>query len=123
MAYHHVAVEDLEPTSDRPSTQRPVSAAAGLENLSAHVYEVDPGEQVPLAYHYHDDQEELFYVVEGTLSVETPEGTYSVGADEAFAVEPESPQRAFVPADADGPARAFVVGAPAVDDAHAYDGG
>ena len=123
MGYHHVAVEDLEPTPDRPSTQRSVSAAAGLENLSAHVYEVDPGEQIPLAYHYHDDQEELFYVVEGTLSVETPEVTYSVGADEAFAVEPESPQRAFVPEDADGPARAFVVGAPAVDDAHAYDGG
>ena len=123
MGYHHVAVEDLEPTPDRPSTQRSVSAAAGLENLSAHVYEVDPGEQIPLAYHYHDDQEELFYVVEGTLSVETPEVTYSVGADEAFAVEPESPQRAFVPEDAAGPARACVVGAPAVDDAHAYDGG
>jgi uncharacterized cupin superfamily protein len=122
MGYHHVDVGAIEPTPDRPSTQRSLSGAAGLDQLGAHVYEVDPGEQIPLAYHYHDQQEELFYVLSGSLAVETPDEIFSVDADEAFVVEPESPQRAFVPESADEPARALVVGAPAVDDAHAYDG-
>ena len=63
----------------------------------------------------------MFYVLDGTLSVETPEGTYEVAAGEAFVVEPGSPQRAYNDADADGPLRALVVGAPAVDDVSPYE--
>ncbi|MBV0902177.1 cupin domain-containing protein [Haloarcula salina] len=121
MGYHHIAVEDIETTPERPCTRRSVSEAAGLESLGANVYDVAPGEQIPLAYHTHDEQEEVFYVSSGTLHVETPEETFEVGAEEVFVVEPDSPQRAFVPESADEPARAFVVGAPAVDDAHAYE--
>ena len=121
MGYHHIRVAEVESTPDRPCVKRSISGAVGLENLGAHVYEVAPGEAIPLAYHYHDDQEELFYVVEGTLHVETPGETYAVAADEAFVVEPDSPQRAFVPEDASEGAKAFVVGAPVVDDVHPYD--
>ncbi|WP_135366413.1 cupin domain-containing protein [Halosimplex halophilum] len=121
MGYHHVAVGEIEPAPDRPSVQRSVSDAAGLENVAVNRYEVEPGEAVPLAYHYHDQQEEVFYVLSGTLSVETPDETYEVAADEAFVVEPDSPQRAHVPESADERAVALVVGAPAVDDVHAYE--
>ena len=121
MGYQHLFVDDIEPTPDRPSVQRSISDAAGLENAAVNVYEVAPGEDIPLAYHYHDDQEELFYVLSGTLAVETPEGTYEVGEDEAFVVEPDSPQRAHNPASATDPVRTLVVGAPAVDDVHPYD--
>ena len=122
MGYHHVDVGAIEPTPDRPSVQRSVSGAAGLENVAVNRYEVEPGEAIPLAYHYHDHQEEVFYVLSGTLTVETPEETYEVGADEAFVVEPDSPQRAHVPESAEAGAVALVVGAPAVDDVHAYEG-
>lgn len=121
MGYHHVDVEALEPAPDRPSAKRSISDAAGLEEVAVHRYEVEPGEAIPLAYHYHDHQEEVFYVLSGTLSIETPEGTYEVSEGEAFAVEPDSPQRAFVPEDAAERAVALVVGAPVVDDVHAYD--
>jgi uncharacterized cupin superfamily protein len=121
MGYQHVVVGDLEPTPDRPSVQRAIGDAAGLENVAVNRYEVAPGEAIPLAYHYHDDQEELFYVLSGTLHVETPEGTQEVGTDEVFVVEPESPQRAHNPESADGDVVALAVGAPAVDDVHAYD--
>ncbi|WP_436911492.1 cupin domain-containing protein [Halosimplex marinum] len=121
MGYHHVAVGEIEPTPDRPSVQRSVSDAAGLENVAVNRYEVEPGEAVPLAYHYHDEQEEVFYVLSGVLTVETPDETYEVGAGEAFVVEPDSPQRAHVPESADERAVALVVGAPAVDDVHAYE--
>jgi len=121
MGYHHVDVAGIEPTPDRPSVQRSVSDAGGLENVAVNRYEVALGEAVPLAYHYHDDQEEVCYVLAGTLSVETPGGTYEVGVDEAFVVEPDSPQRAHVPESADEEAVALVVGAPAVDDVHPYE--
>jgi uncharacterized cupin superfamily protein len=122
MGYHHIAVDDIEPTPDRPSLQRSISDAAGLENVAVNYYEADPGEDLPLAYHYHDDQEEVFYVLSGTLFVETPDGTVEVGADEVFVVEPDSPQRAHNPASASDPVRTLVVGAPAVDDVHPYEG-
>ncbi|MBX0321875.1 cupin domain-containing protein [Halomicroarcula sp. F13] len=121
MGYHHIAPDDVAATPDRPCVQRSIGDAAGLEQMAANVYEVAPGEQIPLAYHYHDDQEEVFYVLSGTLHVETPEGTFEVGADEVFVVEPDSPQRAFNPESATEPAETFVVGAPAVDDVHPYD--
>ncbi|MBX0346721.1 cupin domain-containing protein [Haloarcula pellucida] len=121
MGYHHIMPGDVSATPDRPCVKRALGDVAGLEQMAANVYEVAPGEQIPLAYHYHDDQEEVFYVLSGTLHVETPDETFEVGADEVFVVEPDSPQRAYNPDAATEPARAFVVGAPSVDDVHPYD--
>ena len=121
MGYHVVDPADLDPVPDRPCELRRVSEAAGLSEMAVNRFSAAPGEQLPLAYHYHDEQEELFYVLAGELHVETPEGTFSAGADEVFVAEPESPHRAYNPADADAPVEVLAIGAPAVDDAHAYD--
>lgn len=127
MGYHHVATDDLEQFDDRPADVRSISTAAGLDYqgspLGLRVYEVEPGEQLPLTYHYHDEQTEVFYVLEGTLHVETPEGDFAVEADEALVAEPESPHRAHNPEDADASVRALAIGAPTVDDAHTYEAG
>lgn len=125
MGYHHVDPDSLEQWDDRPVDVRSVSAAAGLDyqdaKLGMRVYEADPGEQFPLSYHYHDEQVEAFYVLEGTLHVQTPEGELTVGADEALVIDPGSPQRAFNPESAEGRVRALAIGAPSVDDAHTYE--
>lgn len=121
MGYHHVDPDDIEPTPDRPSVQRAISDAVSLEHVAVNRYEAEPGEAIPLAYHYHDDQEELFYVLSGTLAVETPEGDYEVGPDEVFVVEPDSPQYARAAGDAGETTRVLVVGAPRVDDVHPYE--
>jgi 5-deoxy-D-glucuronate isomerase len=138
MGYHLIDPSSVEPTPDRPCVQLPIGHEAGLENVALNLYEVDPGEQIPLAYHYHDDQEEVFYVEKGRLHVETPEGgerehgeresrrTSSDGEQvvpegHLFVVEPDSPQRAFVPSDADETVRTLVLGAPSVDDVHPYE--
>ncbi len=85
-------------------------------------FDAEPGEQLPLAYHYHDEQEEAFYVLSGTLHVETPERTFVVPAGDLFAVEPGNPQRAYNPEDADEAVEVLAIGAPPVrDDVHAYD--
>lgn len=121
MGYQVIDPRTIDPTPDRPCVHRSISDAADLSAMAMNVYEVEPGEQLPLAYHYHDDQEEVFYVLSGTLSVETPDGEYVVGADEAFVAEPDSPHRAYNAEDADETARVLAVGAPSVDDVHPYD--
>ena len=122
MGYHVIDPDDVPPTPDRPCVQRALGAAAGLERVALNRYEVEPGERIPLAYHYHDEQEEAFYVLEGELRVETPDRTYAVGAGSLFVVEPGSPQRAFNPGDADSRVDVLALGAPAVEgDANRYD--
>ena len=125
MAYHLVDPDDLEQWDNRPADVRSLSAAAGYDyqgsKLGVRVYALAPGEQAPLRYLYHDEQVEVFYVLEGTLHVETPAGGVVVEPDQALFVDPGSPHRAFNPDDADGRTRVLAVGAPSADDAHAYD--
>ena len=115
MAYHHIDLANLPTTEDYPCDRRGISDAAELLALHAATYEMAPGEQLPRTYHYHQQREELFYVVTGTVHVETPDGEFVVGTDEVFVAEPESPHRAFVPEDATEPARVLGVGAPKSD--------
>ena len=125
MGYHHIDPADLEQWDDRPVDVRSISTAAGLDYqdspLGLRVYEADPGEQFGLSYHFHDEQVEVFYVLDGRLHVETPDEEFVVPADSVFVAQPESAHRAFVPADADGPVRVFATGAPTGDDVHKYD--
>lgn len=121
MGYHVLDPAELADTPDRSCVRRAISDAADLEAVAVNRYTADPGEQLPLAYHYHDDQEELFYVLSGTLHVETPDNERIVAADEVFVAEPASPHRAYNPTDADGPVRALAIGAPPVVDVHEYE--
>lgn len=120
MSYHVVDPAALDPTPDYPSDRRSISEAIGLSTLAAAVYEIAPGEQLPRTYHYHEAREELFWVLAGTLTVETPDDTYTVAAGEIFVAEPGSPHRAHVPeGEAEG-ARVLGVGAPQYDVARPY---
>lgn len=121
MGYHHFAVEDIDPTPSRPSIQRSIADTADLENVAVNQYEAEPGEAIPLAYHYHDEQEELFYVLDGQLRVETPETTHEVTPGEIFIVEPGNPHYATGSAAIEATTRVLAVGAPNVEDAHAYE--
>ncbi|MDS0297161.1 cupin domain-containing protein [Halogeometricum sp. S1BR25-6] len=122
MGYRVVDCEDVAPSDDRDCEMRRLSEPAGLENVALNRFRAEPGQEIPLAYHYHEEQEEVFYVLSGTLAVETPEETYEVGEGCLFAVEPKSPQRAYNPADADDAVSVLALGAPPVSgDAVPYD--
>lgn len=120
MGYHVLDPTSLEPMSDRPCESYAIGDVAELEILGLRVYAANPGEQIPLAYHSHEEQEEAFYVIDGTLHVETPEEVVIVPAGSVFVAEPESPHRAYNPEDADGPVRVFATGAPSGDDVVEY---
>lgn len=122
MGYRVVDPEREPDSDDRPADLRRLTAAAGLSNVAVNRYRATPGQQIPLAYHSHDEQEEAFFVVEGVMHVETPEQTYEVPTGSLFAAAPDSPHRAYNPADADGPLTVLAIGAPQTEgDAHAYD--
>ncbi|SFR31989.1 cupin domain-containing protein [Halogeometricum limi] len=123
MGYRVVDCDEVETTDDRDCELRRVSDAAGLENVAINRFRAEPGQQIPLAYHYHEEQEEAFYVLSGTLSVETPEQTYEVEAGCLFSVEPNSPQRAYNAEAATEAVELLAIGAPAVTgDAKPYEG-
>lgn len=125
MGYHLIDPEELGQWDGRPTDVRSLSVAAGYDyqdsKLGLRVYELSPGEQSGLRYHYHDEQVEAFYVLEGTLHVETPDEEYVVESDQVLFVDPGSPQRAFNPDHADTAVRVLAIGAPSVDDAHTYE--
>lgn len=125
MGYHLLDPDDLDQWDDRPTDVRSLSVAAGYDyqdsTLGLRVYELAPGEQSGLAYHSHDEQVEAFYVLAGTLHVETPDKEYVVERDQVFFVDPGSPQRAYNPDDADTSVRVLAIGAPSVDDAQPYE--
>lgn len=122
MSYHVVDPDELDPEPDRPSDTRDIRKAVGLENMGLRVYHVAPGEDIPLSgLHYHDEQEEVFYPVDGALQVETPETTYTVPRGQVFVAAPGSPHRAFNAPDAADTVTVLAIGAPGVADGHAYE--
>lgn len=121
MGYHVVDMDSLEPRPAHESDRRTLQTALDLEHVGLSVYTAAPGEQIPIEYHYHDTQEELLYVIEGEMRVETPEGEHVVGPNEVFVAEPDSPHRAFNAADAEATLRVVAVGGPMVKDGHSYE--
>lgn len=121
VSYYHVQPQALESPPDYPCDRRSISDAAGLTTLHMATYELDPGEDLARSYHYHEIREEGFYVLEGTLHVETPEEEFVVEAGEAFVVEPTNPHRPYNPADADGTVRVLGTGAPKTDPARPHE--
>ena len=108
--YTKVTVDDLPDAPNPTRHKKEVDEAVGATEFGFNVYTVDPGEQVPWGYHRHPDHEELFYVIEGELVVETADGDLTVDAGEALFVGPDSPNKAR--AVGDSPARVIAVGAP-----------
>ena len=121
MSYHRIDPDVLHSPPDYPCDRRAISEAAGLATLHLARYTLAPGEDLARAYHSHELREEAFYVLDGTLHVETPEEEYVVEADEAFVVEPTNPIRPYNPAEADESVRVLGTGAPKSDPAVRYE--
>lgn len=122
MGYQVVEGRAVSPAEGRPCELRRLTAGTDLSTLAVNRYRAEPGEQLPLTYHYHDTQEEAFFVLSGTLAVETPEGVHSVESGSLFTATPESPHRAHNPDDAAEPVEVLAVGAPTEEDGvHEYD--
>lgn len=72
MGYQVVDPETVTPVDGRPCELRRLSAATELSNIATNKFRAEPGEQLPLAYHYHESQQEAFYILHGMLYVKRP---------------------------------------------------
>ena len=94
-----VRVADVENDVQPAAVMRKLTGPLGLTDLAVNYYELEPGDSFSFAYHSHDVQEEVFYVIEGTAVFDTggprsgpesvsggtatEEGPVEVGAGEA----------------------------------------
>ena len=68
-----VAIDDVEirvNPLEVHSVRRPVSRALGTTDFAMNYFELEPGESFSGGLHTHHDQEELFYIQEGTATFE-----------------------------------------------------
>ena len=88
-----VSLNEVDRWMSPAQSKRSLSNALGAEHLAVNHYILEPGESFGFGYHRHADQEELFYVLEGTATFETEEGDVTVSAEEAIRFAPGEWQR------------------------------
>jgi uncharacterized cupin superfamily protein len=105
-----VDIAELDSWMGPADVKRPVGRALGLEDAAANYYELAPGESFAFGYHKHEDQEEVFYVLEGEATFETEAGDVSVAAGEVIRFEPGEWQQGWNRGDTR--VKALAIGAP-----------
>lgn len=83
-----LSVDDVDSRMGPADVKRPLSEPLDTENVAVNYYELAPGDSFGFGYHRHADQEEVFYVQQGTATFETEDGDVEVGAGEAIRFSP-----------------------------------
>lgn len=86
--------------------------ALGHEHLRPRLWRIPPGEK--LSYHYHEEQEELFYVVKGTGQMLIGEDKERVEIPEGGFIKPELKTPRSIRNDTDEDVIWLIIGAPPV---------
>ena len=101
------------------SVRRPISKALGFTDFAMNYFELEPGESFSGGLHTHHDQEEVFYVQEGTATFEVRERDdeaeteeVTVEAGDVIRFAPGDFQHGYNDSDADETAVGFAFGAP-----------
>jgi uncharacterized cupin superfamily protein len=83
------SVDGVDPAAiGEGAERRRLSEPLGTTGVAINHYRIPPCEGFPGGLHAHADQEEVFYVLEGEATFETPDGAVSVGAGEAVRFAP-----------------------------------
>ncbi|WP_227380799.1 cupin domain-containing protein [Haladaptatus halobius] len=87
----HVTIDAIDPfthPTGATSGGRALSEALGTTDVALNQYDLAPGESTSGGYHTHLDQEEIFYVLSGTMTFQTDAGEIEVSAGEAIRFAP-----------------------------------
>lgn len=105
-------VEDVDPASTNSPADvvRVLSPVLDTDQVAINYFEVAPTESLGYAYHRHLDQEEVFYVLQGTVTFETEADDVDVEPGEMIRFEPGEFQLGRNPGDER--AHVLAVGAP-----------
>jgi len=85
---NRISLDDVDRRMGPAADKRALSNALDTDELAVNYYELAPGDAFGFGYHRHPDQEEVFYVVEGTATFETEDDDVEVGAGEAVRFAP-----------------------------------
>lgn len=77
-----VHLDDVDQAVTAATVKRSLSRVLETSDMALNHYELEPGKSLSFGYHSHADQEEVFYVEEGSVEFETDAGTVTVGAGE-----------------------------------------
>jgi len=91
-AMDRVNVDDVDDRTGPADVKRKLGGALGATDVAVNHYELAPGDSFGFGYHSHERQEELFVVLEGTVTFETATGDVEVGAGEAVRFGPGESQ-------------------------------
>ena len=81
--YHHHAIDEFETNPKKPGQRWELSPQLGIDEYNFNIAVLDRGE--PLSqngYHYHENQQEFFYMVDNRCQVEVEEGAFCLREDE-----------------------------------------
>ena len=106
----HVRVDDVENSIQPAAVMHPLTEALGLTDVAVNYYELEPGDSFAFVYHSHEIQEEAFYVISGTATFETEDGSVEVGENEVVRFDRDEFQRGWNRGDES--VRALALGAP-----------
>lgn len=90
-----VRVEAVENSVQPAVVMRQLTEPLGLTDFAMNYYEMEPGDSFAFAYHKHEVQEEVFYVLSGTATFETESGDVEVEAGEVIRFDREEFQRGW----------------------------
>jgi uncharacterized cupin superfamily protein len=79
-----IHVEDVANSIQPAAVMRPLTDQLGLTDVALNYYELEPGDSFAFAYHNHEIQEEVFYILSGTATFDTEDGAVEVEAGEVI---------------------------------------
>lgn len=86
--YDHRSLGEIAPNSEKPGRRWELSPAMGIEPYNFNIAVLDSGDRLSEnAYHYHENQEEFYYVIAGCCRVEVENDSFSIDEDDALLVE------------------------------------
>lgn len=72
-----------------PATvKRRLAPALNAEQIALNYYELAPGDSFAFGYHKHENQEEIFYIQQGTVTFQTDTGDVTVEAGDCVRFSP-----------------------------------
>lgn len=105
-----VHLPQLENQPRQPTVRKHATDPLNLSDMALNYYELEPGDSISGGLHTHMNQEEAFYVLEGTATFHTIDDTIEVGEDEIIRFGPGEYQEAKN--ESEDRVRAIAFGAP-----------
>lgn len=109
----HVTVSDVEQNAEKPGKRWELSPELGIEAFNFNVAVLESDERLSQNhFHYHEEQQELVYVIDGRCRVETQTSSFEMDENEVVAFDAGEEGAHVVHNPFDEPCKLIAVGWP-----------